>query len=121
MSAECSNGIFMATDTDIQEFEVEGFNSQATVSMTMFREFDEYIWSLEASNGSLKVLLPSAPAVGYHIKGSASLGDIKIGLTGITYILNEKSNAEVQSFNYSSAAQHVKLMLSTSNGPLIVG
>lgn len=119
-SAESFNGNLSASGLDISKLSLSTFNGALNLNMTGFKNFNDYTWSVESSNGKTTLFLPSAPDVGYHIKARAALGDIKIGLTGISYIANEKSYAEAKSFNYDAARVRAKLALETSNASLVV-
>jgi DUF4097 and DUF4098 domain-containing protein YvlB len=112
------NGIIDALDLDCANLKLVSVTGGITVNISSFSRFSEYIWDVETSNGKMTLNLPSMPDLGYHIKAQTTLGNIKIGLSNLSYISNTSSRAEAKSFNYSSCRRTAKFALQTSNGPL---
>jgi hypothetical protein len=64
--------------------------------------------------------LPAAPDLGYSIKARAAMGEIRLGLTGLQYTINDPSMAEARSVQYDMAAKQIRLVVETSNAPLTI-
>jgi hypothetical protein len=114
------NGAITAQDTDIGQLKMSTFNGDITMRISRYEGFGEYKWAVESNNGKVSMVLPSSINVGYHVRANAALSEVKIGLTGLSYITNTKSNAEAESTNFNSSEKKVTLLLETSNAPLVV-
>jgi hypothetical protein len=93
-------------------------NGGITVNMSAFREYNEYIWDVESSNGKLSMNLPTTPELGYYVKAHVTLGQIRLGLTNLNYIINTSAMTEAKSINFDACPKKVKFALEGSNAPL---
>ncbi|MCL2702475.1 MAG: DUF4097 domain-containing protein [Defluviitaleaceae bacterium] len=114
------NGAIQAADIDASQMKMTTFNGGITMQVPGFNRHSEYTWGIEANNGKMNMILPSSVDIGYHVRATAALSEVRLGLTGLSYISNNRSSAEAQSVNFDQAAKKVKLMLETSNAPIIV-
>lgn len=119
-SFENFGGDVECVEMDISKMKLNTFNAPIVIYMSNFAMYNDYMWLIEGSNGKLKLNLPTMEEIGYHIKASTSLSNVKIGLTGLSFITNNTNYAEAKSIKYDSASKIVKLSLETSNAPLIV-
>jgi len=117
---ESSNGNITALGADIKNLRLAALNGQINMNIAGFDAYDDYIWALETSNAKMTLNMPSRPDYGYHIKAHATFSNIKIGLTGLNYIINDSAFAEAKSVHYDSAAKQIRLSLETSNAPLVI-
>jgi hypothetical protein len=85
-----------------------------------FSRYSQYDWTVETGNAKLNVNLPTSPNLGYHIKARAAMGEIRLGLTGLQYMVNDPANAEARSVHYDTAAAQMRLTVETSNAPLTI-
>ncbi len=124
ISSDCEievySGSIDAFNIDAKNMKLGALNGSINIITSDFKKFNEYLWSAEASNGTLKISLPSISKLGYYIKAHTSLSDISIGLTRLNYLCNEKTFVEAKSFDYDSLEKKVKLNLEASNAPLII-
>jgi hypothetical protein len=114
------NGIIEAEETDIGSFKLTNYNGPLTMLMSGFNRYNDYTWAIETGNAKLNMTLPSLPTLGYHIKAHTTLGEIRLGLTGLQFLVNDPSMTEARSIHYDSALKKVQLMAETSNGPLMI-
>jgi hypothetical protein len=114
------NGAINAQDTELGQLKMSTFNGDISMRVSRFSGYDEYMWAVDSNNGKVSMVLPSSISIGYHIRANATLSEVKIGLTGLSYITNSKSNAEAESTNFDQAEKKVTLLLETSNAPLVV-
>ncbi|MCL1843346.1 MAG: hypothetical protein FWF79_05995 [Defluviitaleaceae bacterium] len=119
-SAENLNGPMEADEIDIACLKLSNYNGHLSIVMSRFARHTDYIWNVETGNAKLNLNLPSSPEFGYHIKAHAAMGEIRFGLTGLQYLINEPSLVEAQSVRYDTAAKKIKLAVETSNAPLII-
>jgi DUF4097 and DUF4098 domain-containing protein YvlB len=112
------NGIIDALDLDCANLKLVSVNGGITVNISSFTHFSSYIWDAETSNGKMTLNLPTMPDLGYYLKAHASLGQVKIALSNLSYIYNTASLVEAKSHNYESCRKTAKFALATSNGPL---
>jgi len=112
------NGAIDALDIDSANLKLTSVNGGIVVNMSQFAEFSDYIWDIESSNGKLTLNLPTYPDLGYHVKGQASLGQIRIGLTNLNFLFNSSTMTEAKSIHYDRSDKKVKLALETSNATL---
>ncbi len=117
---ESSNGAVYASENDIENLKLVAFNAPVSMNLSEFKNFSNYLWIIETSNQKLGLYVPTTPAVGYYIKGATTLGNIKIGLTGLNFIYNDTYNTEAKSIHFDSAPKKVRISLETSNAALIV-
>lgn len=114
------NGTIEAGQIDAEKLSITNFNGPVSMNMSDFARYDEYLWSIETSNAKLTLNVPSLPDLGYHIRASSALGNIRVGLTGLEFISNEPGMAEARSAGFDSRAKKVRLALETSNAALTV-
>jgi len=119
-SIENFNGAITVSKIDIASLKATTFNGTVDMQIAAFAAHDYYNWYVETSNGKLGLVLPSYSTLGYHIKASAALDNVKLGLIGMNYLQNDKSAVEARSIGYDSAAKKVDMTLVTSNAPLVV-
>ena len=114
------NGRISIKGIDVEHLQIESFNESIIMNVLNLANFNNYIWNIESSNGELDIIAPSGFDIGYHLEARTSLSKIKIGLTGINYISNSETHAEVKSFHYDDAQKKVRMKLQTSNGNLSI-
>ena len=114
------NGAVEAGDIDAEKLSLTNFNGSLYMNMSAFGRFEEYLWNVETSNAKLTLNVPTLPHLGYHIRAHAALGDIRIGLTGLEFLMNDPGLVEAQSAAFSGRSKKVRLALETSNAPLTV-
>ncbi|MCL2577815.1 MAG: DUF4097 domain-containing protein [Defluviitaleaceae bacterium] len=107
-------------ELDIAKLKLSNYNSPLSIIISKFERYSEYIWSVETGNAKLNINLPTAPNLGYHIKAHAAMGEIRLGLTGLQYLINEPSLVEARSTSFDGSAKKVKLGVETSNAPLLI-
>ena len=117
---DSTNGEITIADVDVENLKVSAMNAPVSLNIPGFRRFSDYTWLIETSNRKLSALLPSSPETGYYLKASASLGSVRVGLTGLNYLYGDSHNAEAKSFNFDSADKRVRISLETSNAGLTV-
>ncbi|MCL1883649.1 MAG: DUF4097 family beta strand repeat-containing protein [Defluviitaleaceae bacterium] len=114
------NGPMDTDDLDISKLKLSNYNAPLSIIMSKFMRYSDYVWSVETGNAKLNINLPSMPDYGYHIKAHAAMSEIRIGLTGLQYLINEKSFVEARSITFDHAAKKIKLAVETSNAPLLI-
>jgi len=114
------NGSVETHELDIANLKLTNYNGPLSIIMSGFNRQSDYIWNVETGNAKLSMNLPTMPNLGYHIKAHATMSDIKLGLTGLQYLINEPSLVEARSVNFDAAAKRVKLAVETSNAPLVI-
>lgn len=114
------NGVIDALDLDVSGLSLISFNGGITLNASSLARHTDYVWAAETSNGKMTLNLPTMPDLGYHIKASTSLSSIKVGLVGLNYIVNTANMIEAKSISFDSCHKKAKLVLETSNGPLVV-
>lgn len=114
------NAIVEAGALDIANMKLENGNGAVNINAAYLNSYAAYLWAIETSNAKLTLNLPTLPDLGYHIKAHTTLGNIKLGLTGMNYIYNDSSTTEAKSIHYDSASKKMKLSLETSNGTIHV-
>ena len=114
------NGNVDADELDVSKLSLINYNGGLSLLMPAFTRHAEYIWSVETSNAKLNINVPTLPDLGYHIKAHTTLGDIRVGLTGLQFLINDPALVEARSVNYDRAAVKVKLAVETSNAPLLI-
>ncbi|MCL2398810.1 MAG: DUF4097 domain-containing protein [Defluviitaleaceae bacterium] len=114
------NGSVDAGEIDAQKLSLTNFNGAISMSNSAFDHYDEYLWSLDTSNAKLTLNVPTLPNLGYHIRSHATLGNIRIGLTGLEFLINDPSQIEARTASFDSKSKKVRLALETSNAPLTV-
>lgn len=117
---EVFNGNLETFDTDMAQLKLNAYNGSVVMNIREFKNYSDYIWSVESSNGKMTLNLPSSYSLGYHIKAYASLGQLRVGLIGLSYMQNDRSAIEAKSIDYDRAETKVKLSLETSNASLTV-
>ena len=114
------NGILEASELDIAELKLSNYNSQLSFLVSKFDRYPNYIWSIETGNAKLNINLPTLHDTGYHIKAHAAMSEIRLGLTGLQFLVNEPSLVEARSINFDRCAKKVKMAVETSNAPLVI-
>jgi len=114
------NGAVEAGEIEAEKLSLTNFNGSLSMSASAFERFDEYLWNVETSNAKLTFNVPTLPDLGYHIKAHAALGNIRVGLTGLEFLINEPGLIEARTASYDSCRKKVRLALETSNAPLTV-
>ena len=117
---ENMNGPVKATELDIANLKLTNYNSPVSVIMSGFHRHVDYLWNVETGNGKLSMNLPTLPDLGYHIKAHAAMGDIRLGLTGLQFLINEPSLVEARSTSFDHGHKRVKLAAETSNASLTI-
>ncbi|MCL2225462.1 MAG: DUF4097 domain-containing protein [Defluviitaleaceae bacterium] len=119
-SFENLNAPLEAIELDIAKLKLSNYNSPLSVIMSKFDRHTSYIWSVETGNEKLSINLPTATNLGYHIKAHAAMGEIRLGLTNLQYLINEPSLVEARSTSFDSLPKKVKIAVETSNASLII-
>ena len=117
---ENMNGILEASELDIAELKLSNYNAGLSLMVSKFERFQDYIWAVETGNAKLGINLPTLHEVGYHIKAHAAMSEIKLGLTGLQFLVHEPSLVEARSVNFERSPKKVKLAVETSNAPLVI-
>jgi hypothetical protein len=99
---------------------MSSFNGAFNMNIATFDRYPAYVWVIETSNHKLNVNLPTLAGVGYYIKAKTSLGNVKIGLTGLNYIFNNPTMVEAKTVEYDALPKKVNISLETSNAQLVV-
>ncbi|MCL2352732.1 MAG: DUF4097 family beta strand repeat-containing protein, partial [Firmicutes bacterium] len=115
---ETYNGLIDALDLDAAGLKMSNTNGGVTVNISSLTRYADYVWNVETSNGKLTANLPTMPDLGYHIRAHNTLGSVKVGLTGLTYTVNEADAVEAKSLKYDTCPKKARLAFETSNGPL---
>ena len=114
------NGPMDTDELDIANLKLSNYNSPLSIIMSKFARHAEYMWSVETGNAKLSINLPTMPDLGYHIKAHAAMSEIRLGLTGLQFLINEPSLVEARSVHFDSAAKRIKMAVETSNAPLVI-
>jgi len=114
------NGPMDTDELDIANLKLSNYNSPLSMIMSRFARHSDYIWSVETGNAKLSINLPTLPDVGYHIKAHAAMSQIRLGLTGLQFLINEPSLVEARSVHFGSVAKRIKMAVETSNAPLVI-
>ncbi|MCL2420721.1 MAG: DUF4097 domain-containing protein [Defluviitaleaceae bacterium] len=114
------NGVLDASEVDAEKLSMTNFNGSLSMSVSAFERFNDYLWNVETSNGKLTFNVPTLPDLGYHVKASAPLGNIRVGLTGLEFSINDTSLVEARTPSFDSRSKKVRLALETSNAALTV-
>jgi len=114
------NGVVNATGIDIENMSLTSNNAPVTLNIDYFARHTDYTWAVEAANGKLIMNVPSAPDLGYYVKARTSLNNVKLGLTGMEYMVNNSNFVEAKSYGFDNAAKKVRLSAETSNAPLSI-
>jgi len=114
------NGAVEAGEIDAEKLSLTNFNGSLSMSASAFDRFNEYLWNVETSNAKMTFNVPTLPDLGYHVKAHAALGNIRVGLTGLEFLINEPGLIEARTASFDSCGKKVRLALETSNAPLTV-
>lgn len=122
MKAETSNGKIQAKQCDIEKMEIATSEAEILldVSLSKLEESDFYQWSLETSNGAVKMNTLKDSRVGYNLKANTSLNGVQVNIGNMDYKVNEKNYVKGISNHYSMAEKKISLDLETSNAPIII-
>ncbi|MCL2604433.1 MAG: DUF4097 domain-containing protein [Defluviitaleaceae bacterium] len=113
-------GTVEADELDIAKLALTNYNGPLSLLMSTFARHSDYLWSIETGNAKLNMNLPTLPDLGYHIKAHAAMGEIRLGLTGLQFLINDPTLAEARSTHFDHAAKKVKMTVETSNAPLVI-
>jgi len=119
-TVENINGIIDCNEPDIANLKITNFNNPVSVIMSNFARHKDYLWNIETGNAKLSMNLPTMPNLGYHIKAHAAMGEIRLGLTGMQFLISEPSLVEAKSTSFDSVEKRVKIAAETSNAPLVI-
>lgn len=114
------NGPMEVFETDVANLSISNNNGTVSLIVSNFARYADYLWSVESGNAKVAINLPTYPDLGYHIKAAAAMGEIRLALTGLQYLLHEPSLVEAKSVHFDSAARRVRLNVETSNAPLVI-
>jgi len=114
------NGAVEADELDIAQLKLTNYNGPMSIIMSTFNRHNDYLWAVETGNAKLNMNLPTLPNLGYHIKAHAAMGEIRLGLTGLQFLINDPTLAEARSTQFDMAAKRVKMTVETSNAPLVI-
>ncbi|MCL2202924.1 MAG: DUF4097 domain-containing protein [Defluviitaleaceae bacterium] len=114
------NGSVEADELDISKLSLTNYNGPLSLLMSTFAQHSDYLWSIETGNAKLNMNLPTLPDLAYHIKAHAAMGEIRLGLTGLQFMINDSTLAEARSTHFDHAAKRVKMTVETSNAPLVI-
>ena len=114
------NGVMEADELDISKLSLTNYNGPLSLLMSNFARHEEYLWNVETGNAKLNMNLPTLPDLGYHIKAHAAMSEIRLGLTGLQFLIHEPSLVEARSVHFDKAARRVKMAVETSNAPLVI-
>jgi len=114
------NGQLECTELDIANLKLTNYNSPISIIMSGFNRHTDYLWNVETGNAKLSMNMPTMPNLGYHIKAHAAMGEIRLGLTGLQFLINEPSLVEARSVSFDHASKKLKLAAETSNAPLTI-
>jgi len=117
---ENGNGVMEADELDILKLKLTNYNGPLSLLMSNFARYEEYLWEIETGNAKLNMNLPTLPDLGYHIKAHAAMSEIRLGLTGLQFLIHEPSLVEARSVHFDKAARRVKMAVETSNAPLVI-
>ena len=114
------NGSVDASELDIERLSLTNYNGPLSLIMSKYDRYSNYDWRVETGNAKLNMHLPTLPSLGYHIKAHAAMSEIRLGLTGMQFLINDKSLVEARSVSFESSSKKVKLAVETSNAPLVI-
>jgi len=114
------NGAVDAWEIDAAQLSLISFNGTLAMNISKFDNYSDYLWQVETSNAKLNLNLPTLPNVGYHVKAQASLGNVRMGLTGLEFSINDPGTVEARTAHFDHCAKKVRLALETSNATLSV-
>ena len=114
------NGSLDASELDIAELKLSNYNAALSLMVSKFECYSSYLWGIDTGNAKLSINLPTLHDTGYHIKAHAAMSEIKLGLTGLQFLVNEPSLVEARSINFDRSAKKVKMAVETSNAPLVI-
>ena len=114
------NGIIQAEELDIEKLSLTNYNGPLTLFTSMFTRYTDYQWAVETSNAKLTIHVPTSPDLGYHIKAHTTLGEIRLGLTGLQFLINDPALAEARSSCFDRSAKKVRLTAETSGAVLMI-
>lgn len=117
---ETFNGSVNTTAVDIENLSLLASNAPIVMNIDYFNRFNDYTWVIESSNGRLVMNAPTSPELGYYVKARTSLSNVKLGLTGMNYIINNPNFVEAKSYNFDEAPKKIKISAETSNAPLVI-
>jgi len=117
---ENMTGALDAGEMDVANLKLTNYNGPLSLIMSRFEQHSDYLWSIETGNAKLGMNLPTLPNLGYHIKAHAAMGSIRLGLTGLQYLINEPSLVEARTVNFDSMSKKVQMNVETSNAPLVI-
>ena len=114
------NGVMETDELDIAQLRLNNYNGPLSLLMSNFSRYTEYMWNVETGNAKLSMNLPTLPDLGYHIKAHAAMSEIRLGLTGLQFLIHEQSLVEARSVKFDTAVRKVKMTVETSNGLLVI-
>jgi hypothetical protein len=114
------NGIAEAWEVDLEKLSLSNGNGSLSLSVSAFNRYNDYLWNVETSNAKLTLNVPTLPDLGCHIRARAALGTVRIGLTGMEFLINDPGHVEARNAAFDRQAKKVRLALETSNGVLAV-
>jgi len=114
------NGVMEADELDTAKLKLNNYNGPLSLLMSNFGRYADYLWNIETGNAKLNMNLPTLPDLGYHIKAHAAMSEIRLGLTGLQFLIHEPSLVEARSVHFESAPKKVKMTVETSNAPLMI-
>ncbi|MCL2572463.1 MAG: DUF4097 domain-containing protein [Defluviitaleaceae bacterium] len=114
------NGVMETDELDVAKLKLNNYNGPLSLLMSNFTRHAEYLWNIETGNAKLNMNLPTLPDLGYHIKAHAAMSEIRLGLTGLQFLIHEQSLVEARSVHFDAASRKVKMTVETSNGPLMI-
>ena len=114
------NGAVDCGDLDVEKLSLTNVNGSLSINMSNFNRFMDYLWNVETSNAKLTVNVPTLPDLGYHVRASATLGTVRVGLTGLEYLINDPGRIEARNTAFDKQGKKVRLSLETSNANLMV-
>lgn len=117
---EVFNGNVAATSIDVANLGLTAANGSMSMNIDYLRNFNEYTWVLDSSNGKFHMNVPFSNELGYYVKAQTSLGSAKVGISGMNYIVNNGNIVEAKSHNYDTVPKKVKIKAETSNGTLVI-
>jgi len=114
------NGVMEADELDVSKLNLTNYNGPLSLLMSNFARHEDYLWNVETGNAKLNMNLPTLPDLGYHIKAHAAMSEIRLGLTGLQFLIHEPSLVEARSVHFDKAMRRVKMAVETSNAPLVI-
>jgi len=114
------NGVMETDELDVGKLRLNNYNGPLSLLMSNFGRYTDYLWNIETGNAKLSMNLPTLPDLGYHIKAHAAMSEIRLGLTGLQFLIHEASLVEARSVQFDSTTRKVKMTVETSNGLLTI-